>query len=296
MIAEMRQVEEDRLDEEMDLLREMEGETITKPPTISRPMNNGHHTTQRENSRKANEPPSDESQIQNTEEDLKLLGPDRAANESDEEDFTGEGVGRDGRPLRVWKKKGMKRQTRKVLREFLLLLYHNSFVTSLILYSHHQYDPTHANPNPPPTQTRTPTTHLNPSTSSQSLNSQIPHPGPHHPLPIPRLSPPQKQKNNKKKKKTPPPSQKTTTTRATPPPPPPPPPLPPKPLTTPVNPAPPNPPPNPPPPPPANPPFHQQQRRRPPRRRRRRKKTKKKTQSKKQQRRLAQPPTRISGG
>ncbi|KAI9816577.1 MAG: regulatory particle non-ATPase [Pycnora praestabilis] len=99
MLAGLRRMEDERLDEEMDLMREMEmegGEALmasfkAKVPSLL----------------------VEDSQV------LVIPGPDGFASEDNDEDESegdkGAGLGRDGKPLKVWKKKGQKRTTRRVI-------------------------------------------------------------------------------------------------------------------------------------------------------------------------------------
>ncbi|KAF1350304.1 hypothetical protein EJ07DRAFT_169251 [Lizonia empirigonia] len=93
MIQTMRKDEDDRLDEEADIMREleMEEEGIAAParPKIAQVL-------------------VEDSQI------VMPLGPDRGL-ESEEDEEEEEELGRDGKPRKVWKKKGLKRQTRRVI-------------------------------------------------------------------------------------------------------------------------------------------------------------------------------------
>lgn len=90
MIADLRKAEDDRLDDEIDMLREMHEpiEAPTRKPSAKR---------------KAEDVLVEDGQV---------LGPDGTADASEAEEEVE--LGRDGKPLRVWKKKGLKRQTRKV--------------------------------------------------------------------------------------------------------------------------------------------------------------------------------------
>lgn len=90
MIADLRKAEDDRLDDEMDMLRELDepAEPQARKPSAKRK--------------------ADDVLV----EDSQALGPDGVADASEGEEEVQ--LGRDGKPLRVWKKKGLKRQTRKV--------------------------------------------------------------------------------------------------------------------------------------------------------------------------------------
>ncbi|KAG9206498.1 regulatory particle non-ATPase [Epicoccum nigrum] len=91
MIQNMRKEEDDRLDEEADIMREleMEEEGMRAPP----------------------KPRVSQVQVVDSQAEMPL-GPDRGS-ESEEEDEEEEQLGPDGKPRRVWKKKGLKRQTRR---------------------------------------------------------------------------------------------------------------------------------------------------------------------------------------
>lgn len=92
MIADLRQAEDDRLDEDMGMMREMEDGSPAKRPLKGK---------------------ADKPTVQI--EDSQALGPDGTGAGSDGDEHGQEGLGRDGRPLKVWKKKGQKRTTRRVL-------------------------------------------------------------------------------------------------------------------------------------------------------------------------------------
>ncbi|KAH9861625.1 DNA replication regulator sld2 [Plenodomus biglobosus] len=93
MIQAMKKDEEDRLDDEADIMREMEMEEqgISKPKKSKTPQ----------------------IQIEDSQMDMRL-GPDRGV-ESDEDSEEEPELGRDGKPRKAWKKKGLKRQTRRVI-------------------------------------------------------------------------------------------------------------------------------------------------------------------------------------
>ena len=94
MIQSIKKQEDERLDEEAEIMREMEMEAdgIIAPPRKSM----------------ASAILVEDSQVQMP------LGPDRGI-ESDEEDGAADNLGRDGQPLKVWKKRGQKRTTRRVI-------------------------------------------------------------------------------------------------------------------------------------------------------------------------------------
>lgn len=108
MIQSMRKDEDDRLDEEADIMREleMEEEGIMAPsvPKVSQVL-------------------VEDSQV------VMPLGPDRGL-ESEEEEDEEEELGRDGKPRKVWKKKGLKRQTRRTNSKLIIhtpqIMYSNS--------------------------------------------------------------------------------------------------------------------------------------------------------------------------
>ena len=91
MIQSMRKDEDDRLDEEADIMRELEMEEeegISAPARLR------------------------VSQVQVVDSQVVMpLGPDRGSESEDDEGE--EELGRDGQPRKVWKKKGLKRQTRR---------------------------------------------------------------------------------------------------------------------------------------------------------------------------------------
>jgi hypothetical protein len=93
MIQAMKKDEDDKLDEEADIMREMEMEEagISLPPK---------------------KPKAPQILVEDSQAPMPL-GPDRGL-ESEDEDEQPE-LGPDGQPRRVWKKKGLKRQTRRVI-------------------------------------------------------------------------------------------------------------------------------------------------------------------------------------
>lgn len=97
MIQAMRKDEDDRLDEEADIMREMEmeeqGISIPKKPKVPKIL-------------------VEDNQM------AMPLGPDRGVESDDSEEDPA--LGPDGKPRRVWKKKGLKRQTRCVISELIL--------------------------------------------------------------------------------------------------------------------------------------------------------------------------------
>ncbi|KAH8724476.1 DNA replication and checkpoint protein-domain-containing protein [Phaeosphaeriaceae sp. PMI808] len=93
MIQAMRKDEDDRLDEEADIMRELEMEEAG----ISMPR----------------KPKAPEIQVEDSQAPMPL-GPDRGFESENEENNEPE-LGPDGKPRRVWKKKGLKRQTRRVI-------------------------------------------------------------------------------------------------------------------------------------------------------------------------------------
>ncbi|RMY67411.1 hypothetical protein D0863_07804 [Hortaea werneckii] len=100
LIQNLRKQEEERMDDEWDILNELEAEE--QNPAPSRPSN-------------ASRVLVEDSQVQEPSE--MPLGPDRAP-ESEEEEGSGPedgGLGPDGKPRKPWKKKGLKRQTRRVI-------------------------------------------------------------------------------------------------------------------------------------------------------------------------------------
>ena len=93
LVRGLREMEDEDLDEELAMLREMESESahrkhLDQPKVL----------------------------VNDSQRPDMPLGPDGGL-ESDEDDveYADEGKGRDGKPLKVWKKKGQKRTTRRVL-------------------------------------------------------------------------------------------------------------------------------------------------------------------------------------
>ena len=92
LVKGLRDMEDEKLDEELEMLRELEGDfgpnSRTSQPKVL----------------------VDDSQRPDM-----PLGPDGGLESEDEENMEKEGLGRDGKPLKIWKKKGQKRTTRRVL-------------------------------------------------------------------------------------------------------------------------------------------------------------------------------------
>ena len=91
LVKGLRDMEDDRLDEDLGALREM-GAT-------------------NDNCSKPQEP---KILVQDSQRPDMPLGPDVGLESEDDADDKNEGKGRDGKPLKVWKKKGQKRTTRKI--------------------------------------------------------------------------------------------------------------------------------------------------------------------------------------
>ena len=97
LIHGLRALEDEKLDEELDLMREMEQNSVADCGTQQASFENP--TVAVEDSQIAELP----------------LGPDGAGNTEEDSDDTHIGAqGKDGKPLKIWKKKGQKRTTRKV--------------------------------------------------------------------------------------------------------------------------------------------------------------------------------------
>ena len=95
IVRGLREMEEKHLDEELELMHEIEGGDASA--IASKPMMKPRVLV--EDSQLADMP----------------LGPDGGLESEDESvDHASEGKGRDGKPLKVWKKKGQKRTTRRV--------------------------------------------------------------------------------------------------------------------------------------------------------------------------------------
>ena len=100
LVKGLRGMEEEKMDEELDMLRELEAEELG---TSSIKANAGPPMP-----RKAR------IQVEDSQHQPEMpLGPDGEGWESSEEEE--EQRGRDGKPLKVWKKKGQKRSTRRVV-------------------------------------------------------------------------------------------------------------------------------------------------------------------------------------
>lgn len=99
MIQELRRREEDELDEEWEIMREME-EEASNPGT------------------KSSRPPK--LQVEDSQA-VMSLGPDGFDNselEQEERDEQEDGLNRNGQPRKVWKKKGQKRQTKRIISQY----------------------------------------------------------------------------------------------------------------------------------------------------------------------------------
>ena len=94
MIQSMRKQEEDRLDEEADIMRELEMED--------------------EGGRLLRKQTQPDLLVEDSQAAMPL-GPDRGLESDDGSEDEAEQLGPDGKPRRVWKKKGLKRQTRRVI-------------------------------------------------------------------------------------------------------------------------------------------------------------------------------------
>jgi len=92
LVKGLRDMEDEQFNEEMDVLREMEGggagcSKAAQPKIL----------------------------VNDSQRPDMPLGPDGGGDSEDDRLYADEGKGRDGRPLKVWKKKGQKRTTRRVL-------------------------------------------------------------------------------------------------------------------------------------------------------------------------------------
>lgn len=94
LVKGLRDMEDENLDDELEMLREMEG--MDSQPLRREQMSQPKLLVP-------------ESQIPEM-----PLGPDGGVESDDSDAYEGEGKGRDGKPLKVWKKKGQKRTTRRV--------------------------------------------------------------------------------------------------------------------------------------------------------------------------------------
>ncbi|KAL2045523.1 hypothetical protein N7G274_001951 [Stereocaulon virgatum] len=91
LVKGLRQMEDEKLDEDLEMLREMEGDYAP-----------------------SNEAGQPQILVDDSQRPDMPLGPD-GGGESEDSEVEKEGKGRDGKPLKVWKKKGQKRTTRRVL-------------------------------------------------------------------------------------------------------------------------------------------------------------------------------------
>jgi hypothetical protein len=120
MMQAMRKDEDDRLDEEADIMREMEMEEqgVSVPRKVTIP----------------------DMQVEDSQAPMPL-GPDRGLESEEDEDEEPE-LGRDGKPRKAWKKKGLKRQTKRVISR---LQQHR---LGLVVLTAPQCDQTLRSPNP----------------------------------------------------------------------------------------------------------------------------------------------------
>ena len=96
LVSGLRALEDEKLDEEMELMRELEQEVSVEHKTQPSKIRDSNVAV--EDSQTADMP----------------LGPDGArSSEDDSRGSPTEGKEKDGRPLKIWKKKGQKRSTRK---------------------------------------------------------------------------------------------------------------------------------------------------------------------------------------
>lgn len=115
ILADLRRTEEEQLDDDLDALREMEGEGTTTKPPAGEPSNTepapepAPESKQARDARDVDSILAEDSQKQN----MTLLGGFDDEGMYDSQDGEQEGVDRGGRPLKVYKKKGQKRTTRK---------------------------------------------------------------------------------------------------------------------------------------------------------------------------------------
>ena len=92
LVKGLRDMEDEKLDEELEMLREMEDQSGPSSKI-------GLSQVLVDDSQRPDMP----------------LGPDGGLESEDEEAIEKEGQGRNGKPLKIWKKKGQKRTTRRVL-------------------------------------------------------------------------------------------------------------------------------------------------------------------------------------
>lgn len=100
LVRGLRELEEEKLDDDLEMLHELEAEEIGRDGDVE--------------IKKPPAPPK--LLVADSQTPDMPLGPDGNNNESeDEEALAKEGLGRDGKPLKMWKKKGQKRSTRRVI-------------------------------------------------------------------------------------------------------------------------------------------------------------------------------------
>ena len=104
IIRNLRDQEEEKHDEELDMLREMEAEAeggLDSQPRVQRSVQTRQPEVMVE-----------DSQV------VMPLGPDQGPESEEDEEIPGDGLDQHGNPRKVWKKKGLKRQTKRVISEY----------------------------------------------------------------------------------------------------------------------------------------------------------------------------------
>ena len=99
LVRGLREMEEENLDEDLEMLRELEAEQNGESYIL-----------------KNKKLPPPKILVEDSQALEMPLGPDRGVetDTGDEDELEKEGKGKDGKPLKVWKKKGQKRTTRRV--------------------------------------------------------------------------------------------------------------------------------------------------------------------------------------
>lgn len=118
IVADLRKTQEEHLDDDLEALREMENETAPSGP--AKKPSSAPPSKEQQSSAPPRPTAGDDSHTDtilaedSQKQNLGLLGGFDDEGMYDSEDGDQEGVDRDGKPLRVFKKKGQKRTTRKV--------------------------------------------------------------------------------------------------------------------------------------------------------------------------------------
>jgi len=119
IIQNLRDQQEEDLDEELDLLREIEEDGDTAG------------SVQQSRSAKESKDTAPDLTVDDSQADMPL-GPDKGVESEEEEEVAGDGLDHNGQPRKVWKKKGLKRQTKRVISMSATCLLENLTLTPAV--------------------------------------------------------------------------------------------------------------------------------------------------------------------